>query len=43
MGSPVKVADELAEAARETAELANRSMAKQIEHWRGLGALSSSS
>jgi hypothetical protein len=37
MGSPVKVADELAKAARETAELANRSMAKQIEHWARLG------
>jgi len=37
MGSPVKVADELANAARETAELANRSMAKQIEHWARLG------
>ena len=37
MGSPVKVADELAEAAKETAELANRSMAKQIEHWARLG------
>lgn len=37
MGSPVKVADELAEAAKETAQLANRSMAKQIEHWARLG------
>lgn len=37
MGSPVKVADELAQAAKETAELANRSMAKQIEHWARLG------
>ena len=37
MGSPVKVADELAKAAKETAELANRSMAKQIEHWARLG------
>ena len=37
MGSPVKVADELAEAAKETAKLASRSMAKQIEHWAQLG------
>ena len=38
MGSPVKVGDELAEAAKETAKLANRSMAKQIEHWPRSGA-----
>jgi acyl-CoA reductase-like NAD-dependent aldehyde dehydrogenase len=37
MGSPVKVADELFEAAKETAPLANRSIAKQIEHWARLG------
>lgn len=37
MGSPVKVGDDLAAAAKETAELANRSMAKQIEHWARLG------
>lgn len=37
MGTPVKVADELAEAAKAMAELANRSMAKQIEHWARLG------
>lgn len=37
MGRPVKVANELAEAAKETADLANRSMAKQIEHWARLG------
>ena len=37
MGSPVKVADELAAAAKEIAKLANRSMAKQIEHWAQLG------
>lgn len=37
MASPVKVGDELAEAARETAELANRSIAKQIEHWARIG------
>lgn len=37
MGSPVKVADELAAAAKATAKLANRSMAKQIEHWAQLG------
>lgn len=37
MGSPVKVADELVEAAKETAPLANRSIAKQIEHWARLG------
>ncbi len=37
MGSPVKVADELVEAAKETAALANRSIAKQIEHWARLG------
>jgi len=37
MGSPVKVADELAKAAKETATLANRSMAKQIEHWARIG------
>ena len=37
MGSPVKVGDELAEAAKETAKLANRSMAKQIEHWAQVG------
>ena len=33
----LEVADELAQAAKETAELANRSMAKQIEHWARLG------
>jgi len=37
MGSPVKIADELVEAAKETAAVANRSMAKQIEHWARLG------
>ena len=37
IGSPVKVADELAAAAKEAAKLANRSMAKQIEHWAQLG------
>ena len=37
MGKPVKVADALADAAKETAKLANRSMAKQIEHWAQLG------
>lgn len=37
MGTPVKVADELIEAARGTAALANRSIAKQIEHWAKLG------
>jgi len=37
MGVPVKVSDELVEAAREVAELANRSMTKQIEHWAQLG------
>ena len=37
MGSPVKVADELVEAAREAAALASRSVAKQIEHWARLG------
>lgn len=37
MGSPVKVADELVKAAKEMAPLANRSIAKQIEHWARLG------
>ena len=37
MGSPVKVADELVKAAKETAPVANRSIAKQIEHWARLG------
>jgi hypothetical protein len=37
MASPVKVADPLFEQARETASLANRSIAKQIEHWAQLG------
>ena len=37
MGSPVKVGDDLAAAAKESAELANRSMARQIEHWARLG------
>ena len=37
IGSPVKVADELAAAAKEAAKLANRSMAKQTEHWAQLG------
>ena len=37
IGSPVKVADEFAAAAKEAAKLANRSMAKQIEHWAQLG------
>ncbi|HEY7700484.1 MAG TPA: hypothetical protein VIE88_18800 [Vicinamibacteria bacterium] len=33
----MKIADELVEEARETAALANRSIAKQIEHWARLG------
>ncbi len=37
MEVPVKISDELVEAAREVAELANRSMTKQIEHWAQLG------
>jgi hypothetical protein len=37
MGTPVKLADELIEAARETAVLASRSIAKQIEHWARIG------
>lgn len=37
MGTPVKVADELIEAARKTATLASRSIGKQIEHWARLG------
>ena len=37
MASPVKVGDELIEAAREMATLANRSIARQIEHWARLG------
>jgi pantothenate kinase len=37
MGTPVEVPDELAEAAKETAELTSRSMAKQIDHWARLG------
>lgn len=37
MGTPVKVGDELLKAARETAALANRSIARQIEHWARLG------
>jgi hypothetical protein len=37
MGVPVKVSDELVEAAREVAGQANRSMTKQIEHWAELG------
>jgi hypothetical protein len=37
MGSPVKVADELIEEAKRTAALANRSIAKQIEHWARIG------
>ncbi len=37
MGVPVKVSDDLVRAAREVAELANRSMTKQIEHWAQLG------
>jgi len=37
MPLPVKVSDELLSAARETAEKANRSVTKQIEHWAELG------
>jgi len=37
MASPVKVGDELLEEARKTAALANRSIARQIEHWARLG------
>jgi hypothetical protein len=37
MPLPVKVSDELLAAARETAEKANRSVTKQIEHWAELG------
>ena len=37
MASPVKVGDELVEEARRTAPLANRSIARQIEHWARLG------
>lgn len=37
MGSPVKVGDELLKAAKKTASVANRSIARQIEHWARLG------
>lgn len=37
MSRPVKVSDELLAAARTTAEKANRSVTKQIEHWAELG------
>jgi len=37
MPLPVKVSEELLAAARETAEKANRSITKQIEHWAELG------
>ncbi len=37
MAIPVKISDSLLEAARSTAEVANRSLTKQIEHWAELG------
>ena len=37
MPQPVKLSDALIDAARETAPLAHRSMAAQIEHWASLG------
>ena len=37
MGTPVKVSDELVQAAKEVAGLASRSINKQIEHWAELG------
>jgi hypothetical protein len=37
VASPVKISDSLLEAARSTAEVANRSVTKQIEHWAELG------
>jgi hypothetical protein len=37
MAIPVKISDSLLEAARSTADGANRSLTKQIEHWAELG------
>lgn len=37
MSIPVKVSDELARAAKQVAQRANRSVTKQIEHWAELG------
>lgn len=37
MAIPVKISDTLLQAARSTAEVANRSVTKQIEHWAELG------
>ena len=37
MPQPVKLSDTLIDAARETAPVANRSLAAQIEHWAALG------
>lgn len=37
MGIPVKISDELVEAAKQVAAVANRSVTKQIEHWADLG------
>lgn len=37
MPQPVKLSDDLIEAAREAAPLAHRSLAAQVEHWASLG------
>jgi hypothetical protein len=37
MPLPVKISDDLVAAARDTADKANRSVTKQIEHWAELG------
>ena len=37
MGQPIKISDDLALAAREEADVCDRSMASQVEHWARLG------
>jgi hypothetical protein len=37
MGQPIKISDELALAAREEAEVCDRSIASQLEHWARIG------
>lgn len=37
MGQPIKIGDELALAAREEAEVCDRSIASQVEHWARIG------
>jgi hypothetical protein len=37
MGQPIKISDDLALAAREEADVCDRSMASQVEHWARIG------